>query len=514
MSSLSASPTPTAGVQGSPFNLYWGDTHNHCGISYGYGSLDNALRNARGHLDFCAIIGHAMWHDMPARVKGLEFTVDFHTRGFQKLAQNWDEVRSTIEAANGPSLVTFHGYEAHSRAYGDYYLLSPSSDLPILEAASPIDLVRRLAPRPAIAVPHHIAYLAGFRGIDWSAFSPQISPVVEVYSKHGCGMSDRSPYPFLHGMGPRSSRNTARGGMRLGYRFGFVASTDHHAGYPGSYGDGRMAVYATEKTRDAIWQAMCARRTYAATGDKIVARYSVAGADMGAETEDVGSRAVQLDVTACDTVDKIIIYKNLSPWQVVCGEELQPQAPAHAFKVRVELGWGESVDGYRWQCTATVRDGTLLSVEPCFRGRNYLGPVPTIDDDANMNAVPNSIIGQTQTSVVWECMSFKNPTTLHSQTSALILEVAGDGRSVLALDLNGKQLVVSISQLLDGSQGMHVGGYKSEAFLVHRAVPEHEYRVSRQWTDLQPQSECDTYDVEIRQVNGQCAWLSPVFVLR
>ena len=39
--------------------LYWGDTHNHCGISYGYGSLENALAAARKHLDFCSMLRYA-----------------------------------------------------------------------------------------------------------------------------------------------------------------------------------------------------------------------------------------------------------------------------------------------------------------------------------------------------------------------------------------------------------------------------------------------------------------------
>ena len=40
--------------------IYWGDLHNHCGITYGFGSLENAIQRARGRLDFCAFTGHAM----------------------------------------------------------------------------------------------------------------------------------------------------------------------------------------------------------------------------------------------------------------------------------------------------------------------------------------------------------------------------------------------------------------------------------------------------------------------
>lgn len=34
-----------------------------------------------------------------------------------------------------------------------------------------------------------------------------------------------------------------------------VASTDHHAGFPGSYGDGLAAVMAEERTRESLWEA-------------------------------------------------------------------------------------------------------------------------------------------------------------------------------------------------------------------------------------------------------------------
>ena len=63
--------------------LLWGDLHNHCGITYGFGSLQNALKIARSHLDFCCITGHAMWPDIYARTPETEFIVDFHREGFK-----------------------------------------------------------------------------------------------------------------------------------------------------------------------------------------------------------------------------------------------------------------------------------------------------------------------------------------------------------------------------------------------------------------------------------------------
>ena len=123
--------------------LYWGDIHNHCGISYGFGGLENALRAARGQLDFCAITGHATWHDIHDWRPEIDFLIGFHKRGFGKLAADWERVKATIEAANAPGeFVTLQSYEAHSRQYGDHHVLSPSSELPILEAPSPQELLR------------------------------------------------------------------------------------------------------------------------------------------------------------------------------------------------------------------------------------------------------------------------------------------------------------------------------------------------------------------------------------
>lgn len=173
-------------------NIYWGDLHNHCAISYGRGSLDNALRAARAQLDFCSIVGHATWHDIPEADDPGIHNIQKHLDAFDYLAQRWEQVKEMVEDANVPhQFVTFHGYEAHSMQYGDYVVLSPSKELPIVSGETPTDMVHKHAPLPVMAIQHHVAYTPGFRAIDWEAFSSDISPVVVVYSMHGCSMSDK-----------------------------------------------------------------------------------------------------------------------------------------------------------------------------------------------------------------------------------------------------------------------------------------------------------------------------------
>ena len=160
-----------------------------------------------------------------------------------------------------------------------------------------------------------------------------------------------------------------------------------------------------------------------------------------------------------------------------------------------------------------MRDGVLLGVEPCFRGRSVLAPIQGKDEDAEINALDNHIVEVSATQAAWRCTTFPNPSTLHAQTNAVILEVAGDTRTVLDLRLNTVQVSLSLGDLLEGGRGYHVQPYNSEAFLVHRAIAANDYAREFHWEDRDAQGACDVYDVEVRQVNGQCAWVSPMYVL-
>src|SRR6056297_2659444 len=100
--------------------LFFGDIHNHCNISYAHGDLEDALNNAKERLDFCSITGHAHWPDIPERNEHTDHIVDFHERGFEKLKGNWRETLRVLQEAEVPGeFLTFPGFEVHSSAHGD-----------------------------------------------------------------------------------------------------------------------------------------------------------------------------------------------------------------------------------------------------------------------------------------------------------------------------------------------------------------------------------------------------------
>ena len=196
--------------------LLFGDIHDHCGISYGYGSLENALKNALSHLDFVAVTGHAFWPDIPPVTPDTEFLVSFHKKGFEKLRGNYEGNKEIFEKYNKEgSFTTFIGYEMHSHHYGDHHIVSGDMSIPLLtDATSPREFYEETKKyKDTVIIPHHIAYAPEYRGIDWDEYDDSLFPVVEVISKHGCSMSDTHPFPYYHNMGGRDSRNTVYRGL-------------------------------------------------------------------------------------------------------------------------------------------------------------------------------------------------------------------------------------------------------------------------------------------------------------
>lgn len=493
--------------------VYWGDLHNHCGITYGFGTLENALARAKSQLDFCCITGHAMWPDMYEEGPGTEFVVGFHRAGFQKLKDHWEEVRAKMAEANTEDFVVFQGYEMHSGAFGDHHVLTRNDRMVLQDCETPEELVEVCGPG-AVAVPHHIGYTPGYRGIDWGKFNSRISPVVEVYSKHGCAMAEDADYPYYHDMGPRDSRNTVLEGLRQGHHFGFVASTDHHAGFPGSYGDGLAAVLAEEKSREGIWKAILARHTYAVTGDRILCDFRVNGGMMGDEITSPGKRLISGHVETEYGLDKIVIYKNGTPLHVINGEQYAAKGVDSCFKLRLEFGWG-SQELYRWNGRIQVEGGDILSAVPYFRGRSVLAPSETEKYDPDtVNDICTDICLENKNSVSFCCDTVGNKSTLHPSTSAVLVKIRGGEETKVKFCMNGKNVEASVGELLAGGYTMHMEQYHSQAFKIHRALPESQFSFGFEYEDQGPEQEWDYYHMEVAQKNRQWAYVSPVFVSR
>ena len=165
------------------YQLYWGDLHSHCSISYGEGTVEQALMRAQMQLDFCSITGHAFWPDMPTDRRRYGEIIDYHNEGFARLAGNWDELIAKQAAAScDGEFIALPSYEWHSLKYGDHNVYARGPELALCDAVDLPALRQLVREADAIMVPHHIGYAAGYRGIDWKHFEDSESPFAEIFS--------------------------------------------------------------------------------------------------------------------------------------------------------------------------------------------------------------------------------------------------------------------------------------------------------------------------------------------
>jgi hypothetical protein len=504
--------TETDGYQG--LRAYVGDLHNHCGISYGHGSVEDAYANARLQLDFASVTGHAWWHDMPGD-DDLEPLRRYHEEGFARLAGCWGHVQDVTEAVHSDgTFVSFLSFEWHSMMYGDHCVYYKGARGPLLRSGSLEELRVALrsvatAGTPVMVLPHHVGYLRGRRGANWDAFTPELTPLVEVMSMHGCAMSDEGPRPYLHTMGPVDGRSTVCHALDADLRFGVIGSTDHHSAHPGSHGYGRAMVWAPELTREALWSSFHARRTYAVTGDPIVVATAVNGSPMGSEIAVAGSREIEIDVGGLDTVDAVELYRNDTLLHVARSAPTQPEGTFRGV-LGISVGWGRLEDTIEWDVLVRLEEGRILAVEPRLHGFDVVAPSSSTPDTFAVSSWRQTAASE----VTLHTRTCGNPTVTSDATQGLSLEVECGLAARLVVVANGVEVSSPVVDLLDGSRTGYVGGFVSGAVKLHRAVADRTRRVRLEVNDEGSGRPVDRYSCHVRQRNEQHAWSSPTWVSR
>jgi len=272
-----ANPTVCREARGQR-GVYWGMIHGHTEMSDGTGTLDDYFRQARDEvaLDFAAPGDHDhLWE-----------TSDAMWRLTCEKVKQWHEPGR---------FVTFLGYEwAKWRRNGDgdrnvYYL---GDDRPLYrsdhgEYPTPPDLFRALRDETAIVIPHHTGHRGNF--CDWKDHDPVHERLVEIYQVRGsyeCSAEEGNTMPE-HYPEPPFEGGYVRRALALGWRVGFTAGGDDHAGYAGTgrCRDGLMSVEAEGRTREAIWDALWHRRVVATTGPRMLLSWRLNGHPMGAELD-------------------------------------------------------------------------------------------------------------------------------------------------------------------------------------------------------------------------------------
>lgn len=489
--------------------LFWGDLHNHNAVGYAKGSLARSIDLAREHLDFFAFTGHAAWHDMP------NMPGDRHMKwvhGFEAHSAHWPTTVGMLGDANTDDFVAILGYEWHSSEFGDYCMLFGDDDGELFLPDHVNPLLEFALDRSAFAIPHHVGYKQGWRGANWEHFQAAVSPVVEVFSEHGCTETDRSPFPMLrHSNGGRSTANTIQRQLQRNLRFGFVASTDDHLGYPGAYGEGIVGVWAEELTRVSLFKAIRQRRTFAATGDRISLEVTLNDRPMGAELPMTTDREIAVRVTGQDSIALIELVRNgrVIERHFPEDESIGTAALPGRAKCRLQFGWGPWADlsldrVCDWDMTVRISDGRFLRSLPCFQTAPF-------DEDRR-----DSLRIVSDNEVRIRSATTRQGSYGEDPTKSVVLEIEGRPDSVLTVQLSSpceQTTSAKLSDLVEDNRVEFTGVFTSESYILGRLISPSDYTANIRWTDPRPAADPgDWYYVRVTQHNGQMAWSSPIWV--
>jgi len=237
------------------------------------------------------------------------------------LSRGWEPLQEAANLFNAAgSFVTLRGYEAGvAVGHRNVYLRGSEIEAPhdpgsfSLHPTALYDFYRGRT--DVLMIPHHVKVWT-----DWQFHCPELEPVMEVYSSWGQS-EDPSLERWEKGMTPGAGAWEA---FRRGYRLGIVASSDTHVGmpgriYPGSrqwhtpFGGGVCAVWASDLTRESLFDALRGRRCYGTTGARIVLRFSIGSHGMGSEVAGWSPdrpREILAEVIGTDVIEKIEVLRD------------------------------------------------------------------------------------------------------------------------------------------------------------------------------------------------------------
>jgi hypothetical protein len=497
--------------QTSEQKIYWGDLHSHCAISYGEGNLENAIKRASQQLDFCSVTGHAFWPDIDSLAKDKEDIKNYHLQGFIKLKKNWRHILATLKIFEKKyNIKIFPSYEWHSLKYGDHNIYSNDFNLKLLSANNINDLKRKLT-KNNLVIPHHIGYGKNKRGINWDFYSSQLSPFVEIFSMHGCSINEDNPFTMLHDMGTLTGNGTAISGWSKNKIFGVVGSTDHHGGYPGSFGQGRMAVISKNNSKKELWNAFKKRRVYAATGDKINIFFTINNMHMGSEIKKCKNRSINIEVSSISAIESVILFKNDKKYKVFnIKSKKEIKKKIITGSIEVAWGWGKKNSAIKWNGKINLEKGIINDYQTCFRGIPKLEPNQKhyLKNSGILNELKEIDGGVQFKSITTGNYSLKDPAY-----QSFKIHISSPLDDNLKIFVNKKEYTVSIKDLaINGSQVFSMKGWLSELIKIGPFNHQDELYFSKKIIDSKPIQKTDRYRVEVIQNNGERAWSSPIWV--
>ena len=491
--SITGDANPILVVDDPERRIYWGDTHGHSGYAEGIGTVDFFMRFARedARLDFVTHSEHDIWLDDSEWALMQEATRRFDAPGefIPYLGYEW--TRHT--RFGGHHNVLFRNVENYDRVSGLEY--------PVLS-----DLYQGLQERydasDVLIIPH--AHNPG----DFRQSNPALEPLIEVMSMHGT-------FEWF-----------ARSYLSRGHQVGFVAASDDHLSHPGYSAPNRNslaqrgglgAVLAPERSRDALFDAMKARQTYATTGDRIILDVELNGVGMGQRAPSADIRTVTGRVIGTAPIESITLFKNDQAiwWQDYLTDETAGASESvelllsfHSDETPVEF---DAPRGWRhWRGTMVVEGAELEAIE----ATDFINPGTQF-----LEPEGNGARFSTHTRGDWSSLRITLSNVRPGASIVLDLEEARETGSAPPfvrppLTIPGQRVRLRLADMRRGQleRALPVDGYPDDGITLRRVIRDGHRDVKFSYTDEREPGEGDYYYVRVRQANDAMAWSSPIWV--
>ncbi|MEM6821498.1 MAG: CehA/McbA family metallohydrolase [Verrucomicrobiota bacterium] len=191
--------------------------------------------------------------------------------------------------------ITLHAWEwSTDQGHANFYLRNLDVDATPEKYDHQIHPGEVEWPDNVVMIPHHTNIRAAELKSDgtphwyeyqWQHRNPRIQ-AVEICQARGNFEADEKDSDWFIQTGNIGA--SVQDALDMGYRLGFVGGTDNHLGFPTRNHDfvdvdyvGMTGFIAPKRTRDAIWQSLNKRHTYATTGVPIVCTFTINDSIMG-----------------------------------------------------------------------------------------------------------------------------------------------------------------------------------------------------------------------------------------
>lgn len=325
--------------------VYYGDLHQHAYLHDGRGVPIELYLNARrvALLDFGAVTPH----QTGISATGPSFRID----EYRDLRDNWPLLVEGVKVMKDwEGFVPILGYEysVGTRAGGHHNVIYADDEAPTTMQLDPAgwrnpvgDMMKTLrrTGRRALVIPH-----IGGGPPDWEhETDPGLERNFEIASVHGVFEESYQKH------------------LESGQRLSATASADNHTVGFGNSNPGLIytmtnpltAVFATEKTREAMWQGFLDRRTFGVTDNaRLLMDFRVNGEPMGGELPryDAGDPRIEARVSGTSPIVRVDLLKN--------SEVVHSTAPARdPSSSLLRVVWGDNI--YQRRANTSIGPGEL-----------------------------------------------------------------------------------------------------------------------------------------------------------